>query len=113
MHWLDREPTSAFQRLLWGRCAGGPALREQAKGAGRARVRPALEQKQAVVLEPAERRAVTLVQQLSALRSNRSGPGRARSRRASGRCGPPLPFRVINSGTLGGWQGCQASCAAA
>ena len=42
MHWLDREPTSAFQRLLWGRCAGGPALREQAKGAGRARVRPAL-----------------------------------------------------------------------
>lgn len=43
-----------------------------------ARKRPTLEQKRAVVLEPQERRAVTLVQQLNALRNEKAVKRRAK-----------------------------------
>jgi ribosome biogenesis protein BMS1 len=42
------------------------------------RKRPTLEQKRAIVLEPHERRAVTLVQQLNALRNEKAAKRRAK-----------------------------------
>ena len=46
-----------------------------------ARKHKSLEQKRAVVLEPAERRAYTLVQQLNAVRNDKAGKRRAQSER--------------------------------
>ena len=43
-----------------------------------ARSRPTLEQRRAVALEPAERKAVSLVQQLNALRNERATKKRAK-----------------------------------
>ncbi len=46
-----------------------------------ARKRPTLEQKRAVVLEPAERRTVALIDQLNALRNEKAAKKRAKQAR--------------------------------
>ena len=58
-----------------------------------ARSRQTLEQKRAIVLEPAERRAVTLVQQLNALRNEKTVKRRAKQARQREVRGPHRVFQ--------------------